>query len=420
MLLGCTLTGGMDLKRDGNTKRKKFRTSITDRELSRWVVDLILPLFSFTGLQGSGLKGLARVVVLACAGKCAINQAAKKVKRCLTAGALRHHLRKDVDIEKIEKRTNTILQQIAKKILSSKWLEFAVDIVYLPYHGQHMKDKNEVVRSKAKHGTTHFHAYATLYVIVLGKRFTLAVRYVKKNTSKVEILELFRRTIQEFDIHIKTLYIDRGFCSVEVINYLKRRHIRAVIAVPQKGKKNGVKSLLGGRKSRIVKYTMISGQGKNAKSADFDLAIVCKYTKNKYGRKGSAYFTYALINVKMNPRECYQKYRKRFGIESSYRMMDAARARTSSRSPKLRLIYVGVSLILQNAWIYLNWTYMRERKQGVRKPKEGLTLNSFLELIIQGLKAIMGKIAVIIPNNYPTHKINLFETFLPHTGGGSI
>ena len=103
----------MDLKRDGITKRKKFRVSITDRQLSKWVVGLILPLFSFTGLHGSRLKGLARVVVLASAGKCTINQAAKKVKRCLTAGALRHHLRKDVGTERIEKRTNTILQQIA-------------------------------------------------------------------------------------------------------------------------------------------------------------------------------------------------------------------------------------------------------------------------------------------------------------------
>lgn len=412
--------GGIDLSRDGNTKTKKFCVSISDRQLSKWVVSLILPLFSFTGLDGSRLKGLARVVVLACAGKCTINQAVKKVKRCLTAGALRHHLRKDVDIGKIEKRTNTILQQIAKKILSGKWLEFAVDIVYLPYHGQHMKDKNEVVRSKAKHGTTHFHAYATLYVIVLGKRFTLAVRYMKKNTSKVEILEFFRKTIQDLDLHIKTLYIDRGFCSVEVINYLKRRHIRAIIAVPQKGKKNGVKSLLGGRNSRTVRYTMISGQGKTAKSTKFDLAIVCKYAKNKYGRKGTVYFTYALINVKIDPRECYQKYRKRFGIESSYRMMNTARARTSSRSPELRLLYVGTSLILQNAWVYLNWTYMRERKQGVRKPKEGLTLNSFLELIIQGLKAIMGKITSIIPLNLPTRKINLFNSLLPHAGGGSV
>ena len=408
------------MPRDGNTKRKKFRVSISDRQLSKWVVSLILPLFSFTDLVGSRLNGLARVIVLACAGKCTVNQAVKKVKKRLTAGAFRHHLRKEVDIGWIEKRTNTILQQIAKKILSGKWLEFAVDFVYIPYHGQHKKDENEIVRSKAKHGTTHFHAYATLYVIVLGKRFTLAVRYVKKKTPKVEILEFFRKTIYDLDLHIKTLYIDKGFCSVEVINYLKRRHIRAVIAVPQKGKKNGVKSLLGGRNSRIVRYPMKSGQGRTAKTAEFDMAIVCKYAKNKYGRKGVVYFTYGLINIKVKPGECYQKYRKRFGIESSYRMMNATRARTSSRSPELRLIYVGVSLILQNAWVYLNWTYMRERRQGVRKPKEGLTLDSFLELIIQGLKAIMGKITVIIPVNYPTRKINLFYTLLPYTGGGSV
>ena len=97
--------GGIDLSRDGNTKTKKFCVSISDRQLSKWVVSLILPLFSFTGLDGSRLKGLARVVVLACAGKCTINQAVKKVKRCLTAGALRHHLRKETDIGKIEKRT---------------------------------------------------------------------------------------------------------------------------------------------------------------------------------------------------------------------------------------------------------------------------------------------------------------------------
>ena len=230
------------MSRDGNTKTKRFCVSISDRQLSKWVVSLILPLFSFTGLDSSRVKGLARVVMLACAGKCTINQAVKKVKRCLTAGALRYHLRKGINVRTIEERVNTILQKIAMKILSVKWLEFAGDLVYLPYHGQHMKDENEIVRSKAKHGTTHFHAYATLYVIVLGKRFTLVVRYVKKDTPMVEILEFFRKTIYGLDLHIKTLYLDKAFCSVEVINYLKRRHIRAVIAVPQKGDKNGVKS----------------------------------------------------------------------------------------------------------------------------------------------------------------------------------
>jgi hypothetical protein len=69
---------------------------------------------------------------------------------------------------------NEILQRLARPILSGKCLEFAIDIHYIPYHGKPKKDDDEIVRSKAKSGTTHFHAYATLYVIVLGKRFTLA------------------------------------------------------------------------------------------------------------------------------------------------------------------------------------------------------------------------------------------------------
>ena len=228
------------MKGERDAKRKKFRISISDRQLSKWVVNLVLPLFSFTALKDSKLEGLARIIVLASARKFSVNQAVKNVKKCLTAGAFRHHLRKKVDMSSIEERTNDILQKIAMKILSITRLEFAVDLTYIPYHGQHNKNENEVVRSKAKHGTTHFHAYATLYIIVLGKRFTFAVKYMEKNTSKVEILEFFLKTIYHHNLHIKTLYADKGFCSVDVINYLKRRHIRAVIAVPQKGKKNGM------------------------------------------------------------------------------------------------------------------------------------------------------------------------------------
>ena len=81
--------------------------------------------------------------------------------------------------------------------------------------------------------------------------------------------------------------------------------------------------------------------------------------------------------------------------------MNRSRARTSSRSPELRLLYVAVSLIIQNAWVYFNWSYMRERKQGVRKASEVLTFYEFLDSIVQGCKAFLGKVTVIEINNIP-------------------
>jgi hypothetical protein len=41
----------------------------------------------------------------------------------------------------------------------------AIDLHLVPYHGEPLRDPDEVYRSKAKSGTSHFHAYATAYVI---------------------------------------------------------------------------------------------------------------------------------------------------------------------------------------------------------------------------------------------------------------
>jgi len=45
-----------------------------------------------------------------------------------------------------------------------------------------------------------------------------------------------------------------------------------------------------------------------------------------------------------------ETYRRRFGIESSYRQINQARLRTSSRSPELRLLAVAIALLLRNLW----------------------------------------------------------------------
>jgi len=43
-----------------------------------------------------------------------------------------------------------------------------------------------------------------------------------------------------------------------------------------------------------------------------------------------------------------QVYRRRFGIEASYRQAHQAKIKTSSRNPVLRLVFVGVALVLRN------------------------------------------------------------------------
>jgi|GEM_PF-6115760 len=44
---------------------------------------------------------------------------------------------------------------------------------------------------------------------------------------------------------------------------------------------------------------------------------------------------------------------------------------------------------------------MRERKQGVRKANDGITFYKFLDSIVEGCKAFLGKVTFIIASNIP-------------------
>ncbi len=59
-----------------------------------------------------------------------------------------------------------------------------------------------------------------------------------------------------------------------------------------------------------------------------------------------------------------ETYRSRFGIESSYRQMNQARGRTSTRRPDLRLLYVGLSLVLRNEWVWFHFDRPHCRRRG--------------------------------------------------------
>ena len=66
----------------------------------------------------------------------------------------------------------------------------------------------------------------------------------------------------------------------------------------------------------------------------------------------------------MQPLQVYHEYRRRFGIETSYRLMNLVRARTTSKSPTLRLFYVGLALTMLNLWLFVKWTFVSRPRRG--------------------------------------------------------
>lgn len=154
--------------------------------------------------------------------------------------------------------------------------------------------------------------------------------------------------------------MDRQFNTVGVINHLQKQGTPFIIPLVKIGRSGRIRKLFVGRKSYITEYTMHSKDDE----ANFTAHVVVKYSKGKYKTKGIKYFGYAVYGMDIPACKTFKEYRKRFGIESSYKLMNQARARTSTKKPVLRLLYVGLGLLLENIWIYLKWTFSTPRRGG--------------------------------------------------------
>ncbi len=85
------------------------------------------------------------------------------------------------------------------------------------------------------------------------------------------------------------------------------------------------------------------------------------------------FFIYAVYKVKLSLHSIHDDYRLRFGIESSYRMKNQCRIKTTIKNPTIRFLFVALAFLIINVWIYLVWHYLSRLKKS--------TLSSFFSSI---------------------------------------
>ena len=256
----------------------------------------------------------------------------------------------------LEDAVNGLLVERLPKNLLRQALPCAVDITEIPYHGRYGEGDEGVRRGRAKHGTTHFHCYATLYTVKNNKRYTLAMTLMRTSDKALDVLKRLLAQGKRLGLRLKRLFLDRGFDNNAVVAFLKLQPFPTIMPLTVRGKTGGTRALLTGRKSYQTTYTRSSLRyGEQT----FPVYVVCKYSKGHYKRRGVWRFAYVVIGeLKMQPHQIFEEYRRRFGIETSYRLMNTVRARTTSTSVPLRLFYVALALLLLNVWSFLKWHHL--------------------------------------------------------------
>ena len=125
----------------------------------------------------------------------------------------------------LQRRLNAALAGHLPKALRKHLRLLAIDLTLIPYHGPPFRDVEEVYRAQAKDGTSHFHAYATAYVVRKGQRYTVALTGAAKGEPLKDVVQRLLRQAASVGIRPCLLLLDRGFYSVAVIRYLQQaRH----------------------------------------------------------------------------------------------------------------------------------------------------------------------------------------------------
>src|SRR3954447_23276170 len=129
------------------------------------------------------------------------------------------------DYAVLQRQLNAALAGQLPKNLRKDLQRLAIDLTLIPYHGKPFRDLDEIYRSQAKSGTSHFHAYATAYVVRKGHRYTVALTGVGKGEALKDVIRRLLRQAGRVGIRARLLLLDRGFYSVAVVRYLQQaRH----------------------------------------------------------------------------------------------------------------------------------------------------------------------------------------------------
>lgn len=373
------------------TPRTQSTLKLTDADTRQEAIERLTTYFP---LRVSGYEctteAVFDVLVKAAVTRQTIETVCNDLDGMVNGETIRGYLNEQVkvdDMHRLEQQVNrALVAGLPRRIRKTK-LEIAIDLHDEPFYGHSTELSALTCGGEARKGTTRFFRVATAYLIFKDMRLTLGLLFVRPEDELAEIVAALGRRLGILGLKVKRLYLDKGFCSIPVLRYLEKSGWPAILACPIRGKKGGARGLCRGNKSYRTPHTFKSRENG---SLTVPLAVIRSYTTHKRSKRKeqrAVWLVYVVLNADLTPATVRKYYRKRFGIETSYRCMRKVRAWTTSRNGALRFLLISLGFILINLWVELRWRFCQVKQCGRRqidtKRFELQRLVGFLDRAIQ-------------------------------------
>ena len=284
-----------------------------------------------------------------------------------------------LDMDEMIRQSSDMLIDAGKNVIrKGQAYKFAIDKTQDPYYGKHDNTPDShIVGGKSKDSTNYFFTYLTMSIIDQGRHLTLFSIPWQKGMKDIDAIQQCVKLIKDLGLKIRCLCLDREFYVGEIFHYLQNERIPHIVPVPKKGAK--IKQNLSGKASKTFKYTL---NEKSKKPVELVITDCIVYLKGKKGKRGMKHHAFVVFGVSASPRYIREVYRHRFAIESTYRIRNIPRPKTTSKMPNIRYFYSLIASLIQNYWVSIKWNHFSSIQRGPKVVKDDLfPLAHLLELI---------------------------------------
>lgn len=352
-------------------------------------------------LRGQGYRVdegmLADALAYAASSGMSLHGACEEVDGLADDTTLRAYLSTSINGQELasleERLSASLLKDLPPAVFRGRH-HIALDLHDQPFYGTDETLRRYACRMEAKNGTTWCFRVATAYLMLGRLRLTLAVIFVMPQDELADIASVLLQRVRDARIGIGLCWLDRGFASVAMILALRREQVRGVIACPIRGKHGGTRALCRGRQSYLTHHTFHSQE-----HGDLEAKVAVVRALNK--KRQFVWHLYILVDCQLTPAEVHRHYRRRFGIESSYRQMRQVRIRTTSQNPAWRFVAMAIGFLLVNVWTLLRFLFCQLPRRAGRTLDAGRfrlrRLASFIRNAIERRYGVVSYITAFVP-----------------------
>jgi len=262
-----------------------------------------------------------------------------------------------------------------------RWWTLAIDTHNVPYYG---RSTPNLIGGPRKQGTKRFFGYATAALLHPRRRYTVALTPVLTRQMPHEMVRILLDQVAKTGLKIQGVTLDSAFDSGEVFLLLQERGLAYTIPLRRKGRGDNARNRCFAGRDRLVRW--VHWKTDKTRRLVQTRVVLWKGPRNKTwalafggwrGEQASRVFRRA--------GEQRAIYRRRFGIETSYRQKNQAQAKTTSRNFEYRLLLEGIAYLLRQVWVALTQQIADRQRLDAKTWVSDLTFQILLEWLADEL-----------------------------------